>query len=187
MSLNIINLPPHLRYRTSNILLWGILPGPKEQDSDEVQRFLRILVNELLRLWRHGIIVKTTKHPHGRLVRIILVCVICDKPAAHKLGGFGSHSHTFFCTRCWIKLSEKATAAAFQQNAQVRVLIAFPPRTHEEHVKHGHQYAGCHSKTERDEFVKNFAARWSELARLPYFDICRMIIIDPMHNLLLGK
>lgn len=31
------------------------------------------------------------------------------------------------------------------------------------------------------------ATRWSELARLPYFHMVRMIVIDPMHNLLLGK
>ncbi len=28
MSFNIANLPPHLRYRTSNLLLTGIMPGP---------------------------------------------------------------------------------------------------------------------------------------------------------------
>ncbi|THU84063.1 hypothetical protein K435DRAFT_807010 [Dendrothele bispora CBS 962.96] len=55
MSLNIINLPPYLRYQTSNILLWDILPGPKEQDSDKVQRFLQILVNELLCLTRYRV------------------------------------------------------------------------------------------------------------------------------------
>src|SRR6267154_4597507 len=38
----------------------------------------------------------------GRLVRLILVAVVCDKPAAHKIGGFASHSHTKFCTACWI-------------------------------------------------------------------------------------
>lgn len=90
------------------------MPGPKEQNPDQVQRFLRIFVNELLQLWQHGFIATTPKHPEGILVRVILVCVACDKPAAHKVGGFGSHSHTFFCTRCWIQQSEKATAAAFQ-------------------------------------------------------------------------
>ena len=92
------------------------MPGPKEQDFDQVQRFMRVFVNELLRLWKEGFLVRTPRHPNGHRVRMILVCVICDKPAAHKLGGFGSHSHTFFCTRCWIQQSEKASAAAFQQN-----------------------------------------------------------------------
>jgi hypothetical protein len=35
-------------------------------------------------------------------------------------------------------------------------------------------------------FFKEHGARWTELARLPYFDLVRQTIIDPMHNLLLG-
>jgi hypothetical protein len=101
------------RYRTANLLLAGIMPGPKEQDFDEVQRFLRVLVNELLRLWEDGVHIPTPSCPEGRLVRVALVGVRCDKPAAHKLGGFGSHSHTYFCTRCWITQKDKASPEAF--------------------------------------------------------------------------
>lgn len=101
-------------YRTSNLLLSGIMPGPKEQDFDEVQRFLRIFVNELLRLWQDGFCVPTPSCPEGRRVRVILAGVCCDKPAAHKLGCFGSHSHTYFCTCCWIKQSDKASPEAFK-------------------------------------------------------------------------
>lgn len=174
------------------------MPGPKEQTPDQVQRFMRIFVNELLRLWETGFWIYTSEYPLGLLVRVILICVICDKPAAHKLGGFGSHSHTFFCTRCWISQSEKGTAAAFQHDGQSIFLSvvyhtdkvirhsAFPPRTHSEHLRHAQEYAECDTQAARDRFVKDHAARWFELARLPYFDICRMIIIDPMHNLLLG-
>ncbi|KAI6015498.1 hypothetical protein BKA83DRAFT_4061063, partial [Pisolithus microcarpus] len=35
-------------------------------------------------------------------------------------------------------------------------------------------------------FVKEFATRYSELSRLPYFDLVQQIVIDPMHNLFLG-
>lgn len=63
---------------------------------------------------------------------------------------------------------------------------AFPPRTREEQLRFAQSYAKLSSQSARDEFVRKFATRWSELARLPYFDVCRMIVIDPMHNLLLG-
>lgn len=99
-------------------MLAAILPGPKEQDPDQIQRFLRVLVNELLRLWRDGVTLKTHRHPEGRLVRVILVAIICDKPAAHKLGGFGSHSHKFFCTMCWIERSQKTSDSAFKKNGE---------------------------------------------------------------------
>ncbi|THU96176.1 hypothetical protein K435DRAFT_819510 [Dendrothele bispora CBS 962.96] len=168
-----------ISYRTSNIILTGIMPGPKEQTGDQVQQFMHIFVNELLRLWRYGFWVKTKKYPAGRRVHVILVCVICDKPAAHKLGGFASHSHTFFCHRCWIKQADKSSEQAFHANA-------FPSRTHDEHVRYGREYQKCDTETARKDFVKKFATRWSELCRLPYFDLCRMIVIDPMHNLILG-
>lgn len=72
-----------------------------------------MLVNELLRLWKEGIIVYTPKYPFGRLLRVLLVGLICDKPAAHKLAGYGSHSHTFFCHLCWIEKQKIAQPEAF--------------------------------------------------------------------------
>jgi hypothetical protein len=101
------------RYRTANLLLAGIMPGPKEADVDQVHFYMIILVNELLHLWADSVIIYTSKFPNGRLVRIALVAVVCDKPTAHKLGGFGSHAHQFFCTKCWITQEQKATPAAF--------------------------------------------------------------------------
>lgn len=91
------------------------MPGPKEQNPDQVHRFLLILINELLYLWLHGILVRTPQHPEGRLMRVVLVGVCCNKPAAHKLGGFGSHLHAKFCTRCWISQKEKRDCSSFQE------------------------------------------------------------------------
>jgi len=54
----------------------------------------------------------------GRLVRVILVAVVCDKPAAHKIGGFASHSHNNFCTLCWISARDKAKVASFQDGGK---------------------------------------------------------------------
>jgi hypothetical protein len=54
----------------------------------------------------------------GRLVRVILVAVVCDKPAAHKMGGFASHSHNHFCTLCWISAHDKAEVTAFQEGGK---------------------------------------------------------------------
>lgn len=49
------------------------------------------------------------------------------------------------------------------------------------------EYRTLSTKHARDEFAKAYGVRWSELARLPYFDMCRMIVVDPMHNLFLGE
>src|SRR5713101_7412652 len=56
---------PHLfsRYRTSNLLCMSIISGLKEQNPDEVQRFLCPMVSDLLRLWRDRIMVLTEFYP----------------------------------------------------------------------------------------------------------------------------
>lgn len=140
MSFNLINLPAHLRqvgvtfnggetdrvtfcsmlrYRTANLLLTAIMPGPKEPDPEQVQGYMRVLINELIRLWRDGVVICTPSCPNGRRVRVILVAVVCDKPAAHKLGAFGSHTHRLFCTRCWIDQASKSSPQAFTRNGKL--------------------------------------------------------------------
>jgi hypothetical protein len=65
-------------------------------------------------------------------------------------------------------------------------VTGFRERTNAEHRELQREYLKCTSKSARDAFVKKNATRWSELHRLPYFNICEMIVIDPMHNLFLG-
>lgn len=179
MSFSICNLPPEYRYRTANLMCTSIMPGPKEQSSDEVQRYLRPIVSDLLRLWKYGIKVPTESQPEGRLVRVILVAVVCDKPAAHKIGGFASHSHTYYCTECWISVTDKGTPSAFQKGA-------YRPRTDAEQRHLGNEYHNLGTPHAQKNFVKEFATRYSQLSRLPYFDLVHQIVIDPMHNLFLG-
>jgi hypothetical protein len=45
----------------------SILPGPKEQTSDEIQGFLRPIISDLLRLWKEGITVPTESRPDGAI------------------------------------------------------------------------------------------------------------------------
>lgn len=156
------------------------MPGPVEADVDQVHNYMRVVVNELLRLWEDGVVIKTPKHPNGRLVRVILVVLACDKPAAHKLGGFGSHAHRLFCTKCWVSQADKATPKSFLRDG-------FRQRTDKEHRAMMDEYLKCGTATARAAFVTLNATRYAELSRLPYFDICQMVVIDPMHNLFLGK
>ncbi|KIJ11917.1 hypothetical protein PAXINDRAFT_83790, partial [Paxillus involutus ATCC 200175] len=176
-SFSICNLPPEYRYRTSNLLLTSILPGPKEQNPDQIQRFLRPIMSDLLRLWIDGIRVPTASCPEGRLVRVALVAVVCDKPAAHKIGGFGSHSHTYLCTGCWITQADKDKPISFIKDAC----------TNAEQCTLGEEYCTLTNSTSRKNFVKLHATRFTQLSRLPYFDLVNQVVIDPMHNLFLGK
>ena len=40
--------------------------------------------------------------------------------------------------------------------------------------------------TDRSKIERESGARYSELLRLPYFDVIRFHVVDPMHNLFLG-
>jgi hypothetical protein len=133
----------------------------------------------------------------GRLVRVILVAVVCDKPAAHKIGGFASHSHTNFCTLCWISVLDKGKPTAFQNEGVSFIFLtsyqvltpttAFRRRTNEEHRRLGESYRQLSTPTARKNFVKDHATRYCQLPRLPYFNLVKQIVIDPMHNLFLGS
>jgi len=46
----------------------------------------------------------------GHLVHVILVAVVCDKPATYKIVKFTLHSHTNLCTLCWISICDKTKA-----------------------------------------------------------------------------
>jgi hypothetical protein len=48
------------------------------------------------------------------------------------------------------------------------------------------RYKALKTAEERDEFFAEHGVRWTELARLKYFDIVKYTVVDPMHNLLLG-
>lgn len=43
----------------------SILPGPKEQNPDQIQRFLRPIISDLVRLWKFGVKVPTESCPQG--------------------------------------------------------------------------------------------------------------------------
>ena len=51
----------------------------------------------------------------------------------------------------------------------------------------GEEYQKLATPNAKKNFVKEFATRYSQLSHLPYFDLVRQIVIDPMHNLFLGE
>lgn len=81
----------------------------------------------------------------------------------------------------------RAMLAASHSSACSRSRLGFPARTDTHHRKMMREYQACTTKNARDTYAKAYATRWSELARLPYFDTCRMVVVDPMHNLFLGE
>ncbi|KAL5489732.1 hypothetical protein ACEPAI_4564 [Sanghuangporus weigelae] len=65
LSYSIANLPIHLRYKPSNLLVVALSPGPKESTCDELQHLLKAVVDDKICLYEEGIEVKTPLRPNG--------------------------------------------------------------------------------------------------------------------------
>ena len=86
--MSLLNRPRHVRYNQENVILCGLIPGPKEP-SLNVNSFLEPLIEDLLLLWRG----KEVDLPSGTIrMRAALICIFCDSPAMRKVGGFVSHN-----------------------------------------------------------------------------------------------
>ena len=89
--LSINNLPRHLRYKPCNILLTGLIPGPRE--PKDINPFIGPIVDELKAFL-------TGQEVDGYFVQAFLTCTSNDNPAARKLCGFSSHVSYNGCYRC---------------------------------------------------------------------------------------
>jgi hypothetical protein len=174
-----LNIPPEQRYKPENMFLAGIIPGPREPPVDACNHFLTPLVDDLLDFWDPGVFFSaTSKYPNGRRVRCALIALVCDLPAARKIAGFAGHSANHFCSRC--KCTENNETL---NNFDIK---SWNFRENTECRKEGEQFKAAPTATRATEIFKWYGRRWSELERLPYFDITRFVVVDPMHNLLLG-
>jgi hypothetical protein len=179
ISLVCLNLPPDIRYKPENMFLAGIIPGPNSPPLTALNHYLTPLIDDLLDFWAPGVrFSRTHLHPSGRLVRCALVAVICDLPAARHVGGFAAHSHNHFCSICHCTRTSEGYGN-LNSHSWVR-------RTDADCRSSAAQYYAADDEKSRQAFFDSSGIRWSELLRLPYFDMGRCIVVDAMHNLFLG-
>ena len=179
--ISILNLPRSERYSSDNVILLGVIPGPKEPELT-INSFLEPLVDELLQLW-NGVVMKA--HNSSVLVRSALICVACDIPAARKVCGFVSHNSLLACSRC-LKVfptkcfGDKADYSGFDRDI-------WPPRSLAMHRMYALEHRDAVNKGQRKAIERDHGCRYCVLLKLPYFNPITMCIVDPMHNLLLGS
>ncbi|KAG2192672.1 hypothetical protein INT47_009242 [Mucor saturninus] len=177
------NLPREERFKAENTILVGLMPGPKEPKSEEINHYLKPLVDELEQLYV-GMTIPTFECISGATVRAALFMVACDIPAARKTSGFTSHNSTNACYKCCRKFSRLPGTSSvdfrgFNESGWRR-------RRGVENRLHAEVWKSASTPSERHELEVENGVRWSQLHRLGYFDLVRGTIIDPMHNLFLG-
>ena len=79
MYVSVLNLPQNERYATNNVILLGIIPGPKKPKIT-MNSYLQPLVNDLLTLWKG--VVMPSAFGNSVLVRAALICTSSDIPAS---------------------------------------------------------------------------------------------------------
>ncbi len=137
-----------------NIFLLGVVPGPQEPSTHEVNHLLRFLVDDLLILWETGILLtRTSKHPLGRLVRGALIPVICNLPGARRVAGLGRHSSSHFCSECLQTLEEI-------NNLDRK---SWTPQSYMDHIRYAEKWKNATTEAERKNVFHEYGAKWSEL------------------------
>lgn len=167
-----LNLPADIRYNTENMYLCGVIPGPKKPSLEQINNFIRPLVNELLEFWNPGVFFsRTAHHRHGRAVVLALIPLVCDVLGARQVGGFLSHAATLFCSFCYLPADMIESLD----------MGSWPMRTAEEHRAHAEEWLSATTGEEREQIAKMYGVRHSELLRLPYWDPIWFTVLDSMH------
>lgn len=177
------NLPRRLRYKKENIVLVGVIPGPKEP-KHSINSFLRPLVEELKEFWQ-GVVINCKFHPLNQIyVRAALTCCACDIPATRKLCGFVGHSALLGCSKCLKQFTYDSSTHKMDFSGYDR--DSWPNRTLQVHREQCNKYLSTQTKLQRKSIEKDYGIRYSALIDLPYFNPITFAVVDPMHNLLLG-
>ncbi|KAK0488163.1 hypothetical protein EDD18DRAFT_1008768, partial [Armillaria luteobubalina] len=153
-----------------------------------LNNYMTPLVDAFLEFWEPGVrFSRTQLYPQGRLVRCALIVVICDLPAARKVGGFAPFNHRRFCSMCWCTLESHGYGNVMFHEWKRRTnddCRAWANRFHD--VNPGDYNTDKEYQKALDSIYDRSGMWWSELLRLPYFDPSRHIVVDAMHNLFLG-
>lgn len=179
--LTILNIPRTMRYKLENVILVGIIPGPKEPKLT-VNSYLTPLILDLNEGWTHGF--KIRAHLNNEVtVRVALGCVTCDIPASRKVCGFLSHCATLGCNKCLKKFvtsfDSRCDYSGFDRENWV-------PRNVSDHRQRVENVCKQVTKTGIQAAESKYGVRYSVLLSLPYFDPIKFTAIDVMHNLFLG-
>ena len=171
--LAIMNLPRNIRFKRENIIIVGLLPGPKEP-SKNINSFLFPLVCELLSLWE-GVSLNTYS-AGSQIFRCALLCVGCDLPAGRKTCGFLSYTVNLGCSRCYCNfgtgLFGKRDYSGFEREK-------WTFRSNARHRMDVKLTLACRTKTVREQKESELGCRHSCLLKLPILIQCTCLLLIP--------
>lgn len=167
MYLVILNLPRDERYKIENIILSGIIPGPKEPKLT-MNPFIAPLVQELNDAFKGWVIA--TNHPILKTVciRLCVGIVVCDIPATRKLCGFLGHSARLGCNKCVKEFPTESFGKKPDFSGYERT--EWEVRTKDKHKQVCSRLLQCNSKSQLESLETESGIRYSIMIDLPLFD-----------------
>ena len=103
-----------------------------------------------------------------------------------KITQFLGHKADFGCPRCKFQGEREPGTSGASGKMSYFTDGVVVPRNHQEVVQQAKEYLEASSKSRASAIAQKYGVRYSELLRLPYFDIVKMSATDPMHTFLLG-
>ena len=181
LMMSVINLPRNERFKKRWTMVLGIIPGPTEPKGN-VNTFLQPMVEDLLLLWNGIPITNSTL----KIVKAALLGVSSDMPALRKVSQYLGHKADLGCSRCNFMAERDLTKKGASGKMSYYTCVAAPDRTNAQVRDQAKEYQSAGSLKIAKEIQEKNGVRYSELVRLPYFDMVKMLITDPMHTFLLG-
>ena len=177
------NLPRSERFKFENVILVGMIPGPNEPKK-HINTYLAPIVKDLQHLYAGVTVSNPNSYCGTTLFRAILSCVSCDLPATRKVCGFYSFCALRGCSKCLkefvtTSFGSKPDYSGFNVNSWGKRNLA----THTAKAFAAKEAATASAQVKIEQ---SYGVRYSVLLTLPYFDVIRYHVVDPMHSLFLG-
>lgn len=100
--------------------------------------------------------------------------------------GFQNFNAEHGCSKCLKKFSTAIGLVRSQTIYGGYDCHCWPDRDNSVHIMKATDSRNARTKKERKEIECSYGVKYSELIKLPAFDIIRYHVIDPMHNMFLG-
>ena len=183
--MSVLNIPKGKRFKARWSMLIGLIPGPSEPEG-HINTYLSPIIDDLIALYS-GIQINSLG-PRKIFSRSILLPILADLPASRKMSQYKSHKADLPCDKCCFQaVREKGKiGASGKMSFYSDSNKSFPPRTDKEVRKAMNTYRKATNKTTAQTLSQKSGVKYSELVRLPYFDMVQNFLIDPMHNILMG-
>ena len=181
----ILNLPRELRYKFENIIVISIIPGPQEPKLN-INTYLKPFVEELQELYKGVVLPCPGGAVTQRHVRASVACLAADIPASRKVCGFLGHNARLGCNKCYKEFLSKDATFADKPNYGGFNRETWEPCTESKHRDSCKEFENTTNKSQLQKMESSHGLRYSYLLELTYFDPIKFVVIDPMHNLMLG-